>query len=70
MIFKTIMKRIRRDIYDENYQFALNQICDIIEEQAQLINTQHNQIKDLQKCLKLKEKQIEKLRLTWHKLRL
>lgn len=70
MIFKTIIKRIRRDIYDENYQFALNQLCDIIEEQAQLINTQHNQIKDLEKSIKLNEKQIEKLRLTWHKLRL
>ena len=70
MIFKTIIKRIRRDIYDENYQFALNQLCDIIEEQAQLINTQHNQIKDLEKSMKLNEKQIEKLRLTWHKLRL
>lgn len=70
MIFKTIIKRIRRDIYDENYQFALNQLCNIIEEQAQLINTQHNQIKDLEKSIKLNEKQIEKLRLTWHKLRL
>lgn len=70
MIFKTIIKRIRRDIYDENYQFALNQLCDIIEEQAQLINTQHNQIKYLEKSIKLNEKQIEKLRLTWHKLRL
>lgn len=70
MIFKTIIKRIRRDIYDENYQFALNQLCDIIKEQAQLINTQHNQIKDLEKSIKLNEKQIEKLRLTWHKLRL
>ena len=52
MIFKTIIKRIRRDIYDENYQFALNQLCDIIEEQAQLINTQHNQIKELEKSIK------------------
>lgn len=70
MIFKTIIKRIRRDIYDEHYGFALNQLCDIIEEQAQLINTQHNQIKNLEKSIKLNEKQIEKLRLTWHKLRL
>lgn len=51
MIFKTIMKRIRRDIYDENYAFALNQLCNIIEEQAQLINTQHNQIKNLEERL-------------------
>lgn len=48
MVFKTIMKRIRRDIYDENYAFALNQLCNIIEEQAQLINIQHNQIKNLE----------------------
>lgn len=45
------MKRIRCDIYDENYQFALNQLCNIIEEQAHLINTQHNQIKNLEERL-------------------
>ena len=65
MIFKTIIKRIRRDIYDENYQFALNQLCDIIEEQAQLINTQHNQIKYLEKSIKLNEKQIEKFMIKY-----